>query len=64
MTYTGSVSNGMAEYWEDFEVIARKIAAAIPGLAGYVGVDLIVEGEQIYVLEINPRPDHFLRGSA
>lgn len=54
-TYTGSVLNGMADHWEAFEAIARKIATAIPGLAGYVGVDLIVDSERIHVLEINPR---------
>jgi predicted ATP-grasp superfamily ATP-dependent carboligase len=53
--YTGSVLNGMAEHWKNFEAVARQIADAIPGLAGYVGVDLIVDGDRIHVLEINPR---------
>ena len=54
-TYTGSVLNGMAEHGKNFEAIAGQVATAIPGLAGYVGVDLIVDNDQIYVLEINPR---------
>jgi len=55
LAYAGSILNGMADHWQDFEVLARKVAAAIPGLAGYVGVDLMVDGGQIHVLEINPR---------
>ena len=54
-TYTGSVLNGTDEHSTAFEAIARSVAKAIPGLSGYVGVDVIVDGDQIYVLEINPR---------
>lgn len=53
--YTGSVLNGMADHWKNFEAIAKQVATAIPSLSGYVGVDLIVDDGQIYVLEINPR---------
>lgn len=35
--------------------IARRIAAALPGLRGYVGVDLMATGSGPIVLEINPR---------
>ncbi|HLD10037.1 MAG TPA: ATP-grasp domain-containing protein, partial [Methylophilaceae bacterium] len=54
-TYSGSVLNGMAEHSPAFEAIAKSVAKAIPGLSGYVGVDVIVDDSQIYVLEINPR---------
>ncbi len=54
-TYSGSVLNGMAEYSLAFEAIAKSVAKAIPGLSGYVGVDVIIDDSQIYVLEINPR---------
>lgn len=54
-TYTGSVLNGMVEHSPAFEAIAKSVAKAIPGLSGYVGVDVIVDNSQIYVLEINPR---------
>ena len=27
----------------------------LPGLFGYIGIDLIISGNQIYVIEINPR---------
>ncbi|MEZ0317818.1 MAG: ATP-grasp domain-containing protein [Methylophilaceae bacterium] len=54
--YAGSVINGMAEYWDAFERIAQQVAQALPGLAGYVGIDLIVGADDsIEVLEINPR---------
>jgi predicted ATP-grasp superfamily ATP-dependent carboligase len=34
--------------------LARRAAAAVPGLRGYVGVDLVL-GEEDQVIEINPR---------
>ncbi len=54
-SYQGSVLNGMADNWQAFDVVAQRVAAAIPGLAGYVGVDLMVHDGAITVLEINPR---------
>ena len=54
-SYHGSVLNGMAEHSQAFEHLAQQIAAAIPGLAGYVGVDVLVHQGHIEVLEINPR---------
>ncbi|WP_331507192.1 ATP-grasp domain-containing protein [Novimethylophilus sp.] len=53
--YRGSLLNGMAEHWNAFEVLAGRVAHALPGLAGYVGVDVMVNGSEITVLEINPR---------
>jgi len=57
--YQGSVVNGMIAHREAFELLATKIASSLPGLAGFVGVDLIVhpdKGAWCYdVLEINPR---------
>jgi predicted ATP-grasp superfamily ATP-dependent carboligase len=35
--------------------LASRIVAAIPGLSGYVGVDLIRTGQGLVVLEVNPR---------
>ena len=54
-SYAGSVVNGMAQYWHRFDEIAQAVAAAMPGLAGYVGVDVLVNDQDIYVLEVNPR---------
>jgi len=53
--YHGSLLNGMQEYWSDFEAIAQAVAKAIPELAGYVGIDVLVGEGQIFVLEVNPR---------
>lgn len=53
--YHGSVLNGMAEHWSAFEILAQQVACAIPSLAGYVGVDILVDANQISVLEVNPR---------
>ena len=60
LSYTGGVINGMRDYWLQFEFIANKIAQALPDLAGYVGIDVIVENngydnDEIIVVEINPR---------
>jgi len=38
-----------------YQQIASAVAAAIPGLWGYVGVDLIEGPDGPVVLEINPR---------
>ena len=55
LSYKGSVINGLREHWQAFEALANQIASAIPSLAGYVGIDVIVDDDKIYVLEINPR---------
>jgi predicted ATP-grasp superfamily ATP-dependent carboligase len=54
-SYSGSVVNGMFEHWDAFEALAQQVVRTIPGLAGYVGVDVLVDQEQVRVLEINPR---------
>jgi predicted ATP-grasp superfamily ATP-dependent carboligase len=55
LSYQGGVINGLREHWQAFELIANKIAKALPDLAGYVGIDVIVDGEEVIVVEINPR---------
>jgi tyramine---L-glutamate ligase len=41
---------------DDFQMLAQRIALALPGLWGYIGVDLIrTEDGVLTVLEINPR---------
>lgn len=54
-SYHGSVLNGMQQYWTEFDTLAQQIAQAVPGLAGHVGIDLMVDGNEMTVLEINPR---------
>ena len=55
VSYHGGVMNGMDEHREAFNTLAQKIAQAMPDLAGYVGVDLIVHQDEYFVLEVNPR---------
>ena len=58
LSFAGSQINGMRDFWQPFESIARQIAAIDSGLNGYVGIDVIVnvqERNQITVVEINPR---------
>ncbi len=55
LSYMGGVVNGMRDYWPQFEFIANKIAQALPSLAGYVGIDVIVDSDEVIVMEINPR---------
>lgn len=49
------VVNGLRDNSYDWNGLARQIGQAIPGLAGHVGVDCIVRGGDVRVLEINPR---------
>ncbi len=37
------------------QALAEQIRATIPGLWGFVGIDLILSDNQIWVIEINPR---------
>jgi predicted ATP-grasp superfamily ATP-dependent carboligase len=53
--YHGSMLNDLQAYWAQFELVAREVAQAIPGLAGYVGIDVIFGDTGIRVLEVNPR---------
>ncbi len=54
-SYHGGEINGLSRYAQNFNALAQKIAHAMPGLAGYVGVDLIVHEDDFFVLEVNPR---------
>jgi len=55
-SYSGSVINGMSQYRQAFEDIAQQVAQALPGLSGYIGIDVIVDADDVvHVLEINPR---------
>lgn len=54
--YAGSVLNGMAAHWHVFAELAQQIAQAMPDLAGYVGVDMMVTPTgALHILEVNPR---------
>ncbi len=49
------VVNGALPYLTPLSSIASHIAQAFPGLYAYVGVDVINDGEQFFVVDINPR---------
>lgn len=53
--YRGLVVGGAEERRATYAPLAAAIAHAIPGLFGYVGVDLIATDSGPVVLEINPR---------
>lgn len=54
--YAGSLLNGMVAHWHAFAEMAQQVAHAMPDLAGYVGVDMIVTPTgALHVLEVNPR---------
>ena len=55
LSFKGVLVNGMCEHWQAFQQIANQIAAAFSSLAGYVGIDVIVQHDKIFVVEINPR---------
>jgi len=47
--------NECLSYKDKMLTLAKKIISTIPGFAGYIGVDLMAVGNELYVLEINPR---------
>ena len=47
--------NECLNYKDEMLNLAKDIVTAIPGLAGYIGVDLIENEGKLFVLEINPR---------
>lgn len=53
--YAGSVVNGLQQQWSRFELLANQLIQAFPNLYGYIGVDVIVEPDRVFLVEINPR---------
>lgn len=53
--FLGSTVNSITDSTGEFDRLAQKIATAIPGLWGYVGVDFILSEKGVVVLEVNPR---------
>jgi tyramine---L-glutamate ligase len=53
--YHGGIVGGLQSRRRAFAPVAAGIAKAIPGLWGYIGVDLIDSPEGPLVLEVNPR---------
>lgn len=53
--FLGSTINSFVDVTGDLDRLAQDIAAAIPGLWGYVGVDFIFTDTGPVVLEVNPQ---------
>ncbi|WP_181376140.1 ATP-grasp domain-containing protein [Novimethylophilus kurashikiensis] len=53
--YRGSRLNDFSAHWDVFQALASQVAAAMPELYGYVGVDAMLHQGQLTVLEVNPR---------
>lgn len=53
--FQGCTVNAIDRMEGEFSVLLDRIAAALPRLWGYAGIDLIRKGDELTVLEINPR---------
>jgi len=53
--YKGSLVNGLMLEHAAFKQLAETIATTFSDLNGYVGVDVIMNEDIIYVVEVNPR---------
>lgn len=51
----GSIVNGLADDDGALARLAQQVAAALPGLWGYVGVDFLLTAHGAVVLDVNPR---------
>jgi predicted ATP-grasp superfamily ATP-dependent carboligase len=54
-SYPRAVANGLEGDRGQCAELGRAVAAAIPGLSGFVGVDMIVDRQGPVILEVNPR---------
>lgn len=41
---------------EQAYALARRLHQALPGLWGFIGIDIIVNKDMVYIIDINPRP--------
>jgi tyramine---L-glutamate ligase len=51
----GCEVNGLGGDWASYAQLGRNVARALPGLWGYVGVDLVITDGGPVILEVNPR---------
>ena len=52
---TGILVNGTVDQKTDLENIARRVGNDLPGICGYVGIDLVLSDSGPVIIEINPR---------
>jgi predicted ATP-grasp superfamily ATP-dependent carboligase len=55
LRYRGGVVGALEAFRPCLAPIAQRVAAALPGLWGYAGIDLILTSDGPVVLEVNPR---------
>jgi predicted ATP-grasp superfamily ATP-dependent carboligase len=53
--FLGSTVNGLGDHDGSLDRLAQQVAAAIPSLWGYVGVDFVLGDQGAVVLDVNPR---------
>jgi predicted ATP-grasp superfamily ATP-dependent carboligase len=53
--FLGSTVNGLDDHDGALDRLAQQVAAAIPSLWGYVGVDFVLTDHGAVVLDVNPR---------
>lgn len=55
VSYHGSILNGELSHRVAMQQIAQQVLDVMPTLAGYVGIDVVIENGNIWVLDVNPR---------
>jgi predicted ATP-grasp superfamily ATP-dependent carboligase len=55
LRFEGVTVNALPDEHDQYQALAERIAAALPGLWGHVGVDFVHTAEGPVVLEVNPR---------
>jgi len=55
LNLSGLVVNACADQRDKFQSVSNEIAGLFPGLAGIVGIDIILTGNVFFIVEINPR---------
>jgi predicted ATP-grasp superfamily ATP-dependent carboligase len=53
--FLGSIVNGLVDEDGTLTLLAQRVAAALPGLWGHVGVDFVLTPQGAVVLDVNPR---------
>ncbi|MGH8554472.1 MAG: ATP-grasp domain-containing protein [Gammaproteobacteria bacterium] len=55
LVYSGVAVNALGHRRHEFEELLSRILEAVPGLRGYIGIDLVITASGPIVMEINPR---------
>ena len=55
LVYSGVAVNALGHRRHEFEELVKRVLEAMPGLRGYIGIDLVITESGPIVMEINPR---------